>query len=86
MQIEETPPNKPKFVLVVYLFAAAVVVIFLAAIIVIAWRNRKGYSAPYTKRPVSLLALPSSAPPAPLASTRLYLKTDADQCFDAAPV
>ena len=56
MQIEQTSPNQPKFLLVVYMFAGAVVVVVLAAIIIISWRNRKGHKTPYTKTPVSQMA------------------------------
>ncbi|MGI4827936.1 MAG: hypothetical protein ACRYFU_07075 [Janthinobacterium lividum] len=56
MQSEQTPPNQPKFLLVVYMFAGAIVVIVLAAIIIIGWRNRKGHKTPYTKTPVSWVA------------------------------
>ena len=64
MQIEETPPNKPKFILVVYMFAGAVIVIVLAAIIIIGWRNRKGHKTPYDKTPTSWLAAPPQQTPA----------------------
>ena len=62
MKLEQTPPNQPKFVLVVYMAAFAIVVIVLAFIIVISWRNRKGHKTPYTKTPTSQLTTPAMPP------------------------
>ena len=78
MRVEETAPNKPKFILVVYLFAGTVVVIVLAFIIVISWRNRKGHKTPYTKTPTSWLAAPPAGPePLQGSASRLWLEHDA---------
>ncbi len=55
MQIEQTSPNQPKFLLVVYMACAAIVVVVLAAIIIISWRNHKAHTAPFTKHPTALL-------------------------------
>ncbi len=56
MKVEQTGNEKPNFLLILYLFAGAILVIVIAVVIVISWRNRKPYTPPFSKHPVSMLS------------------------------
>lgn len=62
MQIEQEKPNKPKFAVVVVLFAATILVVIIAAIAVLIWRGKEATKAPFTKHPVSMLSTPDRNP------------------------
>jgi hypothetical protein len=60
MQLEQVKPNKPNFGVVVFSFAAAILAIFvIAVLLVLHYRNKQ--NPPYTKHPVSQLALPAGS-------------------------
>ena len=68
LQLEQLPPNKPSFLLVVILFAAALIIIFIVAIFVLHLDRGRLFSH-HPKHPTSRLILPSApaSPPAPFA-------------------
>ena len=61
MQIEQTKPNKPSFLLVVLLSAGFLLLAFLIAAVILGTHKRN--PVPFTKHPVSRLApLPPAGP------------------------
>ncbi len=60
MQLEQVKPNKPSFLMVVLLSAAAILVIFIAAFVIVGWRSHKKNQPPFSKHPVSQLVQPVS--------------------------
>jgi hypothetical protein len=59
--LEQEPPNKPNFLLVVLLFAATIIIVFLVAYFVLDWRGTKLIPKHYDKHPSSRLVLPLPA-------------------------
>ena len=69
--LEQEPPNKPNFLLVVILFGAALIVIFLLALLVLHLAGGRFGRHTFRKNPTSQLVLPST--PLPPLSTILQL-------------
>lgn len=61
MQLEQVKPNKPSFGLVVALSAVALIIIFVGAWLILEWSGHQKKKPPFTKHPVSQLALPFHA-------------------------
>ncbi len=59
MQIEDVKPSKPNFGVVVVMFAATILVIAIAAVAIVTWRAHQATKTPYTKHPLSRLAMPN---------------------------
>jgi hypothetical protein len=60
--IEQEPPNKPNFLLVVLLFAATIIIVFLVAYFVLDWRGAHLVPKHHDKHPSSRLVLPLPNP------------------------
>lgn len=58
MQIEQVKPKQPSFGVVVALFAVTILVIAVAAVVLLTWRSHNSKKPPFTRHPVSQLALP----------------------------
>jgi len=62
LSIEQEPPRKPSFLLVVILFGIVIIVIFILAIIVLHLNGSHFGRHSFRKNPVSQLVLPLLAP------------------------
>jgi len=59
--IEQEPPNKPSFLLVVLLSGVAIIIIFILAIVILHLGGNRFGSHPFRKHPTAQLVLPSAA-------------------------
>jgi hypothetical protein len=69
--LEQHPPNKPSFLLVVLLSGVAIIFIFIMAWIVLRWEGGGMVKHIYRKSPTSQLILPST--PTPTFPTVVHL-------------
>ena len=69
--LEQEPPNKPSFLLVVLLSGVALIVLFILAIILVHLRGNRFGAHSFRAHPTSELVLPNSGPK-PWASGALY--------------
>jgi hypothetical protein len=58
MEIEQRPPNQPKFLLIVLLFAASLIVIFIIAYFLLDWDAGGLLPKHHPRHPTSQLVLP----------------------------
>lgn len=59
MEIEQRPPNRPNFLLVVLLFGAAILVVFVLAYVVLHFGNKHVVPDGNNPHPNAALVLPS---------------------------
>jgi len=58
MEIEQLPPNEPKFGLIVALFAVVILVIFVVAYFMLDWDGKRLVPHHFAKHPTSQLVMP----------------------------
>ena len=61
MEIEQLPPNEPKFGLIVALFAAVILVVFVIAYFMLDWDGKRLVPHHFAKHPTSQLVMPVTA-------------------------
>jgi hypothetical protein len=60
MDIEQLPPNKPRFGLVVILFAVTILIVFVVAYFTLDWDGKRLVPHNYSKHPVSGVVMPGA--------------------------
>jgi hypothetical protein len=71
--LEQQPPNKPNFLLVVLIAGATVIVIFIVAILVLHLDGSRFGRHSFRKQPTSQLVLPDSVPTPARTAARLSI-------------
>jgi hypothetical protein len=59
--LEQEPPERPNFLLVVLLFGATIIVVFVVAYFVLHWRGARIVPKHFNKHPTSRLVMPLPA-------------------------
>jgi hypothetical protein len=67
--LEQEPPEKPNFLLIVLLFGATIIVVFVIAYFVLHWGGARLVPKHHNKNPTSQLVLPAQPRPASPDST-----------------